>query len=201
MSARGAAGHTHEFRVAAVFADVRANPCECALHVDDVVRERALRRQAIVDRDAHPTVFGRHVGHQRLTLVALVADDPRTAVNLQQHGTFVAGLRHRSGGSRRADCGRLCRRAAIRRTRCSFSRSTLLFVKSNARGNPCSEEMSSRALSPSGTSACFTSLPPRTPRRCARKSRATLTMESSSAASPVPLSSAPAAMNTTAIST
>ena len=84
VAAGGAAGDADQVRVAAVLGDVLAHPGERALAVDQVLGPRRLRAQAVVDRDAHPTLGG-EVQHEREALLALVADDPGAAVDLEQH--------------------------------------------------------------------------------------------------------------------
>ena len=86
VAARRAAGDRDERRVAAVLGDVLLDPRDRALHVDDVRRPPRLRREAVVDRDAHPAAFG-EVRHQRVRLARLAARHPRAAGDL--HATPV----------------------------------------------------------------------------------------------------------------
>ena len=71
-----------------------------------------LRREAVVDREAHPAA-AREISHQRPALLALVADHPAAAVDLDAGSG--ARCRARRAARCRAGCARPCRRAATRR--------------------------------------------------------------------------------------
>ena len=105
VAAGRAAGDADEVGVAAVLGDVLAHPGERALAVDEVLGPGGPRAQPVVDRDAHPALGG-EVQHERQALLALVADDPGAAVDLEQHRRRAARRRSRvaRAGRRRAGC-------------------------------------------------------------------------------------------------
>src|SRR5687767_7134189 len=88
MTACGPAGDGYEIGVATVRRDVRLDPCDRPLDVDDVVGPRGPWREAVVDRHAHPAAVAQ-VRHQRHRLLLFVADDPPAAVNLHEDGRAV----------------------------------------------------------------------------------------------------------------
>ena len=82
---------THdEVGVDAVLVGVLADEREGPLAVDEVVGQGGERAQAVVGVEADPPV-GREVVEQRQTLLALVADDPRAAVDLEEGGAPIGG--------------------------------------------------------------------------------------------------------------
>ena len=102
VAAGGAARDHDGAGVSAVLHDVLAHPAQRALHVDEVVRKGHPRAESVVRRDADPSV-GRKVMHEGTPLLALVADHPTAAVDLQQNGRHLASPS--PGGRRRAGAG------------------------------------------------------------------------------------------------
>ena len=82
MAAGRAAGDDHEVGVDAVLVGVAPDPGQGRLEVDQVVGEGRAGAEPVVDVEAHPAVR-RQVAQQRDALLALVADDPGPAVDLQ----------------------------------------------------------------------------------------------------------------------
>ena len=78
------AGDGDEVGVAAVLGDVRLDPREGALDVDDVVGPGVARAVPVVDRHADPAQL-REVAHQRMGLSAFVSRRPGTAGDLEEH--------------------------------------------------------------------------------------------------------------------
>ena len=85
VPAGGTAGHRDERRVAAVRAMFSRTHASGALCVHEVGRARWRAARPVVGGDADPALR-RQVPHQRDALLRLVADDPRAAVHLEQHG-------------------------------------------------------------------------------------------------------------------
>jgi len=107
VSSRGAAAHHDAGGVAAVLGDVVADPRDRAFHVDDRGRHLVVRREAIVDRDAHPP--GRtHPVHEGPTLLTFVADEPRATVDLQQHRSVLDAV------ARQVDVGEVTSSGVVR---------------------------------------------------------------------------------------
>ena len=94
MAAGGAAGDAEEVGVAAVLVGVLTPPGDRPLAVDEVLGIPDLGRQPVVGVDPDPAVGG-EVVEERDALLALVADDPAAAVDLQDAGPPVARLRRR----------------------------------------------------------------------------------------------------------
>ena len=79
-----AARHHDVCRIAAILADVLADPLQRQLAVNEVIRPRRLGRQSVVDRHTNPAAV-REVMHQRPALLFLAPDHPSAAVDLQQY--------------------------------------------------------------------------------------------------------------------
>jgi len=84
MAAGRTTGNGNEVRVAAVVGDVRLDPREGALDVNDVIGPRVARAVPVIDRHADPAQL-RKVAHQWMGLSAFVSRRPRTAGDLEQH--------------------------------------------------------------------------------------------------------------------
>ena len=82
------AGDDDPRRVAAVLRDVRTDPRERQLGVDEVVGPPTAGAEPVVRGDAHPA-GSRQPVHERSALCVLRADRPPTAVDLEQTGAPV----------------------------------------------------------------------------------------------------------------
>ena len=130
----------------AVLGAVLADPADRALHVHDVVGEGRLRREPVVDREADPAA-AREMRHQRLALLALVADHPGAAVDLEQRGPTAN--RAPPGAPRRAGCDGPCRPGARGRTRCRGSSRRRRGASGTDATNPWNAETSESGTRPS----------------------------------------------------
>ena len=86
MAAGRVAAQENAVGVAAVVADVLADPGEGAGHVLDLLRVLDVRRQAVVDADGDGAVAGEEAADAAVVAEhALVAEHPRPAVDEQHH--------------------------------------------------------------------------------------------------------------------
>src|SRR6201996_6869554 len=85
------AGDGDELGVAAVLGDVRLDPGEGALDVDDVVGPGVARAVPVVDRHADPAQLG-EVAHQRMCLSTFVSRRPGAAGDLKEHGRLAGPI-------------------------------------------------------------------------------------------------------------
>lgn len=84
MAARGCAGKRHEVSVAAESIDVGPGPGDGGFDVLDVAGPSVPRRNAVIDRQAHPALCGQ-MRHQRVPLQDAAAVHPGAAGNKDQH--------------------------------------------------------------------------------------------------------------------
>ena len=84
VSACRTTGDRDEVGIRAEVLGVLAQPCERALHVDQMVGKGDGGAQAVVQRGAQPAMC-RQVVHERQRLVLLLAVLPAAAMHLQQH--------------------------------------------------------------------------------------------------------------------
>src|SRR5262245_14132440 len=85
MASGRAARDDQKVRVAPVFGDMLADPPNGELQIDERIGKAGLGEEAIIGRDAYPSAGGQ-IREQRQRLLALVAQYPAPAVDLEQHG-------------------------------------------------------------------------------------------------------------------
>ena len=83
MAAGRAARDDHEVRIDTVLATVLPNPSQRPLEIDEMVGEGGARAQSVVRAHAHPATCG-EMEHEGDALLVLAAEDPGTAVDLQE---------------------------------------------------------------------------------------------------------------------
>ena len=92
VAAGRAAGHDDEVGIAPVLGDVLSDPAERELAVDELIGNRHARAEPVVGGHTHPALGG-EVQHEREGLLALVADHPGAAVQLEEdRGAVHAAL-------------------------------------------------------------------------------------------------------------
>ena len=90
VAAGRTARHRNEIAVTAELVDVGPRPGDGGLDVGDVARPAVVRRDAVVDRQAHPALLGQP-RHQRGALQHAAAVHPGAAGDEDQHRRGLAG--------------------------------------------------------------------------------------------------------------